>query len=48
MSGGEETYLARLIAKHRDDYDAMSRDRKLNREQKTAGQLGRAIRNAGL
>jgi nucleolar protein 16 len=46
-SGGERKYLARLIAKYGSDVEAMSKDRRLNAEQKTAGELARAIRKAG-
>ena len=31
-----------------DNVEGMARDRRLNPEQKTAGELGRAIRKAGL
>ncbi|THH20357.1 hypothetical protein EW146_g981 [Bondarzewia mesenterica] len=44
---GEAAYLRRLVAKHRADVDSMARDRKLNSEQRTAGQLSRAIQKAG-
>ena len=46
-SGGEARYLAALVAAHGDDVEAMARDRKLNPDQRTAGQLRRALRNAG-
>ena len=46
-SHGEIGVLRRLVARHGDDVDAMARDRRLNAEQRTAGQLSRAIRRAG-
>ncbi len=39
--------LERLVAKYKDDVEAMARDRKLNVDQRTAGQLSRAITKAG-
>jgi nucleolar protein 16 len=46
-SGGERTYLQRLVDAHGSDVEAMSKDRRLNPTQKTAGELSRAIRKAG-
>ncbi|KAG2149393.1 ribosome biogenesis protein Nop16 [Suillus clintonianus] len=46
-SCGERSYLARLIQKYGDDYDSMARDRRLNPEQKTVGELKRAVGKAG-
>jgi nucleolar protein 16 len=46
-SHGEIGLLRRLVAKHREDVQAMARDRKLNVGQRTAGQLSRAIAKAG-
>ncbi|KAA1474870.1 hypothetical protein DENSPDRAFT_841528 [Dentipellis sp. KUC8613] len=46
-SNSEKAYLQRLIAKHKQDVDAMARDRGLNPDQRTAGELRRAIRKAG-
>lgn len=46
-STGEGQYLQRLVEKYGDDVEKMARDRKLNVEQRTAGQLSRAIRKAG-
>ncbi|OJA17430.1 hypothetical protein AZE42_04813, partial [Rhizopogon vesiculosus] len=46
-SCGERSYLARLIQKYGDDYDSMARDRRLNTEQKTVGELKRAVGRAG-
>jgi len=47
-SEGERRYLQRLVSKHGKDIDAMARDRKLNPEQRTSGQLRRALAVAGL
>lgn len=41
-------YLQRLLEKHGKDVDAMARDRKLNTDQRTAGELRRALRRAGI
>lgn len=46
-SHGELGVLRRLVAKYKDDVDAMARDRKLNVDQRSAGQLARAIKKAG-
>ncbi|OAX40043.1 hypothetical protein K503DRAFT_768956 [Rhizopogon vinicolor AM-OR11-026] len=46
-SCGERSYLARLIQKYGDDYESMARDRRLNAEQKTVGELRRAVAKAG-
>ncbi|KZV75771.1 hypothetical protein PENSPDRAFT_599409 [Peniophora sp. CONT] len=46
-SKGERGYLERLVEKYGRDVDAMARDRKLNTNQHTAGELSRAIRKAG-
>jgi len=46
-SEGERRYLERLVAKHGNDVGAMARDRKLNPEQRTPGQLRRALALAG-
>jgi nucleolar protein 16 len=47
VSVGEKLCLQQLVAKHKDDYEAMARDRKTNADQRTAGELARAIRRAG-
>ncbi|KAF9001910.1 ribosome biogenesis protein Nop16 [Cyathus striatus] len=47
-AGGERTYLERLVQKYGYDVEKMSRDRKLNPEQRTTGELRRALRRAGL
>jgi len=44
----ELAYLQRLVEKHKVDVEAMARDRKLNTAQRTAGELKRALRRAGL
>jgi type I restriction-modification system DNA methylase subunit len=46
-SNGELAFLQRLISKHGRDVAAMMRDRKLNRDQRTEGEIRRAIRKAG-
>lgn len=46
-SCGERSYLARLIQKYGDNYEGMTRDRRLNPEQKTVGELKRAVTKAG-
>ncbi|KAI0637084.1 ribosome biogenesis protein Nop16 [Trametes polyzona] len=46
-SKGELAVLRRLVAKYGEDVEAMARDRKLNVDQRTAGELRRAIRKAG-
>lgn len=46
-SQGERMYIARLVRKYGDDYERMARDRRLNPEQKTVGQLKRAVGKAG-
>lgn len=45
-SAGEVAYLERLVNKHGDDVEKMSKDRKLNPEQRTVGQLRNALRRA--
>ena len=45
MSSGEIKYLERLVKKYEDDVEGMTQDRKLNPEQRTVGQLRRALRN---
>ncbi|KIK63624.1 hypothetical protein GYMLUDRAFT_40687 [Collybiopsis luxurians FD-317 M1] len=44
----ELAYLQRLMNKYKGDVDAMARDRKLNTAQRTAGELTRALKRAGL
>jgi nucleolar protein 16 len=43
----ETLYLTRLVRKHGEDVESMVRDRRLNPEQRTAGELRRGIRRAG-
>jgi len=43
-STGEVQYLQKLVDKYKDDIEAMARDRKLNYDQRTAGQLKRSLR----
>jgi len=45
---GEVAYLQRLVKKYGNDVERMAIDRKLNPDQRTAGQLKRALRNSGL
>lgn len=45
-SKGEVSFLQKLISRHGSDVEAMARDRKLNPDQRTEGQLRRAIRRA--
>lgn len=40
---GEMKYVSRLVETYGRDYEAMSRDRKMNVNQYSAGQLKRAI-----
>ena len=46
-STGERAELERLVIKYGADVEAMARDRKMNPNQRTAGQLSRAIKKAG-
>jgi nucleolar protein 16 len=47
-SQGEIKYLQRLGEKYGNDVEQMARDRKLNTDQRTAGELRRALRRAGV
>ncbi|KAF8630383.1 hypothetical protein AX15_002942 [Amanita polypyramis BW_CC] len=47
-SVGEITYLQRLVDKYGDDVERMMRDRKLNAEQRAAGELRKALKRSGL
>lgn len=47
-STGELAYLDRLVQKYGDDIERMARDRKLNPEQRTAGELRRGLKRAGI
>ncbi|KAK7693330.1 hypothetical protein QCA50_002898 [Cerrena zonata] len=46
-SSAEAKILKNLVVKYGEDVDAMARDRRLNADQRTAGELRRAIRKAG-
>lgn len=46
-SDGELAFLQRLISKHGRDVAAMMQDRRLNPDQRTEGEIRRAIRKAG-
>ncbi|KAJ7871407.1 ribosome biogenesis protein Nop16 [Mycena olivaceomarginata] len=46
-SGGEVAYLKRLVDKYGTDVEQMARDRKLNAEQRTVGQLTRSLKRCG-
>ena len=47
LSEGEAGYLTRLVSRHGEDMEAMARDRKLNPDQRTAGELTRLVKKAG-
>lgn len=47
LSHGEAGYLTRLVERHGGDVEAMARDRKLNPDQRTAGELARLMKKAG-
>ncbi|KAJ6488593.1 ribosome biogenesis protein Nop16 [Mycena vitilis] len=46
-SGGEVAYLSRLVSQYGTDVEQMARDRKLNPEQRTVGQLTRSLKRCG-
>ena len=46
LSEGEMGYLARLVGRHGGDVEAMARDRKLNPDQRTVGELTRLVKRA--
>ncbi|EPT05966.1 hypothetical protein FOMPIDRAFT_41534 [Fomitopsis schrenkii] len=46
-STSELATLRRLVGKYGEDVQAMAKDRKLNPDQRTAGELSRAVRKAG-
>ncbi|PFH50066.1 hypothetical protein AMATHDRAFT_146106 [Amanita thiersii Skay4041] len=48
VSAGEKKYLERLVDKYGVDVEGMARDRKLNAEQRTSGELRRALRRTGM
>ncbi|SJL04527.1 uncharacterized protein ARMOST_07894 [Armillaria ostoyae] len=45
---GELEYLLKLVEKHGKDAEKMAKDRKLNPDQRTTGELRRALKRAGL
>jgi len=47
-SGGEVAYMQRLVEAYGGDVEQMARDRKLNPEQRTVGQLTRSLKRCGL
>ncbi|KAF9648069.1 hypothetical protein BDM02DRAFT_3074501, partial [Thelephora ganbajun] len=47
LSEGEFGYLIRLVARYGEDVEAMARDRGLNPDQRTVGELTRLVRKAG-
>jgi len=47
LSEGEAGYLRRLVGRHGEDVEAMARDRKLNPDQRTVGELRRLMKKAG-
>jgi len=48
MSSGEIKYLRPLISTYGNNVEGMAGDLKLNPEQRTVGQLRRALKKAGL
>ena len=47
LSEGETGYLSRLVARHGEDMEGMARDRRLNPDQRTVGELTRLVKKAG-
>lgn len=47
VSEGEAGYLKRLVGRYGEDLEAMARDRKLNPDQRTVGELRRLMKKAG-
>lgn len=47
-STGEVAYLQKLVNKYGEDVERMAKDRKLNPEQRTVGQLRSALRRVQL
>ncbi len=47
-SAGEVVYLQKLVSKYGEDVERMAKDRKLNPEQRTVGQLRSALRRVQL
>jgi hypothetical protein len=48
VSGGQMKYLEALVKKHGENVKAMAADLKLNPEQRTIGQIRRALKSASL
>ena len=48
QSEREVEWLKRLVARHGDDVQAMTRDIKLNPMQQTSGDIGKRLKKAGL
>ncbi|TFK29784.1 hypothetical protein FA15DRAFT_663049 [Coprinopsis marcescibilis] len=46
-AAGELVYLQRLVDKYGDNVERMAKDRKLNPDQRTEGQLRRALKSSG-
>ena len=46
-SEGEVGYLRRLVERYGGDIEGMARDRKLNPDQRTVGELKRLMKKAG-
>lgn len=46
-SEGEIGYLRRLVERHGKDIEGMARDRRLNPDQRTVGELKRLMKKAG-
>ena len=47
VSEGEAGYLRRLVGRHGENLEAMARDRKLNPDQRTVGELRRLMKKTG-
>ena len=47
LSEGGVGYLRRVVGRHGEDIEAMARDRKLNPDQRTVGELRRLMKKAG-
>lgn len=47
LSEGEGEYLRRLVRRHGENIEGMVRDRKLNPDQRTVGELTRLMKKAG-
>lgn len=47
-SAGEVAYLEKLVFKYGTDVERMAKDRRLNPEQRTSGELRRALKRVNL